>query len=70
MKIIDPWIGKRVRASMNGKDWFPGVYEKNVDIFAQYGVRLDDSNEVKFFMMIEPLPDAERGHAPTKEGKA
>ncbi len=49
----EPRIGERVRATMNNTDWFSGVYEESVDVFASYGVRVDDTGELKFFIHAE-----------------
>ena len=46
-----PDFGDKVLASMDGKTWIPGVYEKNIDLFAQYGVRLE-SGELRYFVCL------------------
>jgi hypothetical protein len=46
-------IGDRVRATMNGYDWFTGVYVENIDLFAQYGVVRDGTDKVVFFVHAE-----------------
>jgi len=45
----DPKIGDRVRATMNGEDWFAGVYVEESETLAQYGVKRDDTGEVRYF---------------------
>ena len=47
------WLGQKVKATNNGEKWFVGVYEKNSDVFAQYGVRLD-TGELRYFIQIAP----------------
>jgi len=47
-------IGTRGKASMNGVDWFSGVYVKESDIFCQYGVLRDDIKEIRFFTTFIP----------------
>lgn len=51
----EPVIGERVRATMNGSDWFDGLYVKNSDIFIQYGVLRDDIGEIRYFIRAEPI---------------
>ena len=54
--MSEPQIGDRVRATMNGDDWFTGVYVEESKIMVQYGVRRDDMpNEVRFFVNAEKL---------------
>lgn len=56
---MEPKIGDRVRATMNGTDWFTGEYVKESDTLAQYGVKRDDMpNEIRFFTHAEKLQDA------------
>jgi len=58
---MEPQIGDMVRATMNGIDWFLGVYVQESETLAQYGVRRDDMpNEVRFFTHAEKLTE-ERG---------
>ena len=45
----EPKIGDRVRASMDGKNWFTGKYVTESELFCQYGVLRDDIKEVRFF---------------------
>jgi hypothetical protein len=52
--MSDIKIGERVRATMNGQDWFTGKYVQESDIFAQYGVLRDDIKEIRFFVHAEP----------------
>jgi len=56
---MEPKIGDRVRATMNGEDWFTGVYVQESETLAQYGIKRDDMpNEVRFFTHAEKLPEA------------
>ena len=56
---MEPKIGDRVRATMNGEDWFTGIYVEESETFAQYGIKRDDMpNEVRFFTHAEKLPEA------------
>ncbi len=55
-ELVGPRIGDRVKATMNGKDWFSGVLVEEVELFTQYGVKLDETGEVRFF--IEAVPNA------------
>jgi hypothetical protein len=50
-------IGDRVRASMDGVNWFTGTFVEESDIFATYGVLRDDINEVRFFLEAVVLQD-------------
>lgn len=52
--IVGPKIGERVNATMNGKDWFSGVLVEEVELFTQYGVKLDETGEVRFFIEVVP----------------
>jgi len=49
IEMDEPKIGDRVRATVNGEDWFVGVYVKESDTLAQYGVKRDDTGEVRYF---------------------
>jgi hypothetical protein len=49
----DPEIGDRVRATMNGQDWYAGVYVEESQTIAQYGVKRDDIGELRFFIHAE-----------------
>ena len=51
----EPHIGDRVRASMNSLDWYTGVYEEESEVFVQYGVRLDNSNQLRFFAVAHKI---------------
>ena len=42
---------------MNGEDWFTGVYVKESETLAQYGIKRDDTDEVRFFTHAEKLPE-------------
>jgi len=61
----EPKIGDRVRATMNKETWFNGVYETNIgeshDTFAEYGVRVDELDEVRYFIHAELIDDTEGG---------
>lgn len=46
-----PEIGQMVRAT-NGTGWFYGKFEKEIELFAPYGVRLDNG-ELRYFIQIE-----------------
>jgi len=50
---IEPKLGDKVKATMNHEDWFIGVYEKESDVLAQYGVRRDDTKELRYFIHAE-----------------
>ncbi|MFA5340153.1 MAG: hypothetical protein WC332_00105 [Clostridia bacterium] len=54
-RVAEPQIGDRVRATMNGEDWLTGTYQKNIELFTQYGVLLDDINEVRYFIAVENI---------------
>lgn len=49
IEMQEPKLGDRVRASMDGENWFAGKYVQESEIFAQYGVLRDDIGEVRFF---------------------
>jgi hypothetical protein len=49
-EMEEPKIGDRVKATMNGVDWFRGVYVEESETFVQYGVMLDDIKELRFFV--------------------
>ncbi len=55
----EPVIGERVRATMNGSDWFEGVYVEESDVFVQYGVLLDDIKEIRYFVRAEPMGETQ-----------
>jgi len=49
-------IGDRVKATMNGDIWFYGKYVKESDVFAQYGVEVEEfGGELRYFIRIEPI---------------
>lgn len=57
---MEPKIGDKVRATMNWKDWFTGVYVQESDTLVQYGVKCDDiPNGVRFFTYAEKLPEVD-----------
>ena len=60
-KITDkkPSVGDRVDATMNGKDWFSGIFCGEIDLFVPYGVRLDDG-ELRYFAHIQAIDAAIR----------
>ena len=44
----EPIIGQRVRATMDHEHWVVGIFERESEIFAGYGVRPDDKpNELR-----------------------
>lgn len=49
----EPNIGDRVRATMNGEDWYTGVYVHSSSTIAQYGVMRDDIDDVRYFTHAE-----------------
>lgn len=53
-------IGDRVLATMNGKDWFPGVLCGEIDLFVPYGVRVDDG-ELRYFADVKPEAKSQEG---------
>ena len=56
---MEPKIGDRVRATMNGEDWFVGVYVEGSETLAQYGIKRDDvPHEVRFFTHAEKITEA------------
>ncbi len=42
-ELVGPKIGDRVKATMNGKDWFSGVLMEKIELFTHYGVKLDET---------------------------
>lgn len=48
--------GSLVKGSMNGVDWYSGVYIKDSGLYANYGVLCDDKKEVRYFIFIKPNP--------------
>jgi len=57
-----PEIGDKVRASMNGEFWATGVLVETIDLFAQYGVRCDDSpDKVSYFILARKIKGVEDG---------
>jgi len=55
--IMEPQIGDRVRATMNGEDWFEGRYVKKSEVFVKYGVKRDDIGDVRYFIIAEKIAD-------------
>ena len=53
MENKDPKVGDRVSATMNGEDWFSGVFEVESDVLAKYVVRRDDTGELRYFTSAE-----------------
>ena len=51
--VIVPNIGDQVRATMNGEDWYTGVYVHSSNTIAQYGVMRDDIDEIRYFTHVE-----------------
>ncbi len=45
-------IGDKVKATMNGTDWFEGELVEEVDLFVPYRIRLE-SGEVRYFAHAE-----------------
>ena len=59
----EPKIGDKVRATMNGDIWFTGTYAEESDVFAQYGVEVDDfGGELRYFIRAELIKPERRSH--------
>lgn len=50
--MTQPKLGDSVRATMNGKDWFPGVLCGEIDLFVPYGVRVEEDGELRYFAHV------------------
>ena len=60
----EPKIGDRVQATMNGEDWYTGVLVELSDVMVRYGVKRDDTGEVRFF--VNAIPDIRTTKRKTK----
>jgi hypothetical protein len=49
----EPIVGDLVQGTMNGINWFEGTLVKISDIFAPWGIRVDD--EVRYFAGIRKV---------------
>lgn len=59
--LMEPKIGERVKATQNNADWYIGTLVEESEVFAQYGVLLDDTREVRFFIHVEHLEKEKNG---------